>query len=100
MDIEARSTQHGSVYAIGIWLAAVEYNAVAVEPTGVVLKIRVTNGERDLSTSSIFAEEMEMELADGRRCTLRTLSGSSINGVYRVRLETESLSGLITDAVT
>ena len=86
MDIEARNTQHGSVYARGIWLAAVEFNTVKAEATGAELKIRVTNGERDLSESSIFAEDLELELTDGQRRKMTPLSGSVANGTYRVRL--------------
>jgi hypothetical protein len=87
MDTGMRNTQHGSVYAMGIWLAAVDYNTVKVEATSMELKIRVTNGERDLSPSSIFAEEMELEMADGRRGKMLPLSGSVASGVYSVWLD-------------
>jgi hypothetical protein len=72
---------------MGIWLAAVDYSIVRIEPSSIELRIRVTNGERDLSTSSIFAEEMEIELEDGQRGKMLPLSGSIASGVYNVRLD-------------
>lgn len=87
MDAGMRNTQHGAVYAMGIWLAAVDYSIVRIEPSSIELRIRVTNGERDLSTSSIFAEEMEIELEDGQRGKMLPLSGSIASGVYNVRLD-------------
>lgn len=87
MDTGMHNMQHGAVYAMGIWLAAVDYSIVKVEPTSIELRIRVINGERDLSASSIFAEEMEMELEDGQRGKMHPLSGSIASGVYNVRLD-------------
>ncbi|HAJ37456.1 MAG TPA: hypothetical protein DCL15_17445 [Chloroflexi bacterium] len=86
MDTEVRTAGHGSVYAMGIWLATVEYSFVSGAPGDVEAKIYVTNGERDLSRDSIFAEEMILELNDGRWGRMETLAGSASNGVYRVRI--------------
>lgn len=86
MDTEVRIAGHGSVHAMGIWLANVEYSFVQGAPGDVEAKIYVTNGERDLSRDSIFAEEMILELDDGRRGRMETLAGSTSNGVYRVRI--------------
>lgn len=92
MGAETRIIQHGSVYAMGIWLATVEYITTRMESNSIELQIRVTNGERDLSESSIFAEELVLELADGRRRRMIPLSGSVVSGTYRVRLEGEPLT--------
>lgn len=86
MDTEVRIAGHGSVYAMGIWLANVEYSFVQGASGDIEAKIYVTNGERDLSRDSIFAEEMILELDDGRWGRMETLAGSISNGVYRVRI--------------
>lgn len=86
MDTEVRIAGHGSVYAMGIWLANVEYSFVQGASEDVEAKIYVTNGERDLSRDSIFAEEMILELDDGRWARMETLAGGASNGVYRVRM--------------
>jgi hypothetical protein len=86
MDTEVRTAGHGSVHAMGIWLATVEYSFVQGVPGDVEAKIYVTNGERDLSSESIFAEDMILELEDGRWGRMETLAGSTSNGVYRVRI--------------
>lgn len=86
MDTEVRTAGHGSVHAMGIWLATVEYSFVQGAPGDIEAKIYVTNGERDLSSDSIFAEDMILELEDGRRGQMKTLAGNTSNGVYRVRI--------------
>lgn len=86
MDTEIRTVGHGSVHAMGIWLATVEYSFVQGASGDVEAKIYVTNGERDLSPDSIFGEEMILELDDGRWGRMQTLAGSTSNGVYRVRI--------------
>ncbi len=92
MNTEPRTTQHGAIHALGIWLATVEYNVVKAGATGMELQLRVTNGERDLSESSIFADELELEMEDGRRCRIVPLSGSIASGTFRVRLADEPLA--------
>jgi len=86
MDTEVRTAGHGSVHAMGIWLATIEYSFVQSAPGDVEAKIYITNGERDLSPDSIFAEDMILELEDGRWGRMQTLAGSTSNGVYRVRI--------------
>ncbi|HHY55103.1 MAG TPA: hypothetical protein GYA08_06670 [Chloroflexi bacterium] len=86
MDTEVRTAGHGSIHAMGIWLATVEYSFVQEAPGDIEAKIYVTNGERDLSSDSIFAEEMILELEDGRWGRIETLGGSARNGVYRVHI--------------
>ena len=87
MDAEIRIAGHGAVHAMGIWLAAVEYSFVQGAPGDMEVKIYVTNGERDLSPSSIFAEEMILELEDGRWGRMTTLAGAVGSVVYRIRIE-------------
>lgn len=87
MDTEVRIVGRGAVHAMGIWLATVEYSFVQSESQDVEAKIYVTNGERDLSADSIFAEEMILELEDERWGRMIVLGGSASNGVYRVRIE-------------
>lgn len=86
MDTEVRIVGHGSIHAMGIWLSSVEYSMISGASGDLEAKLYVTNGERDLTPSSIFAEEMIIELEDGRRGTITTLAGSATNGVYRVRI--------------
>lgn len=86
MDTEIRIAGHGSVHAMGIWLASVEYSLLRHTPEAVEAKIYVLNGERDLSPDSIFAEEMVLELEDGRWGRMVTLGGSASIGAFRVRL--------------
>lgn len=86
-----RAAGLGSVHAMGIWLASVDYRLAETGTGDVDAKIHVTNGERDLSPDSIFAEEMVLELEDGRWGRIKTLGGNTVSGVYRVRI----LGGLL-----
>ncbi len=99
MDAEIRIAGHGAVHAMGIWLAAVEYSFVQGAPGDMEVKIYVTNGERDLSPSSIFAEEMILELEDGRWGRMTTLAGSTVSGIFRVRIEGRLLMPADRDAL-
>lgn len=86
MDTEVRIVGHGSIHAMGIWLSSVEYSLLDSAQGDVEAKLYVTNGERDLTSGSIFAEELVIELEDGRWGSITTLAGSATNGVYRVRI--------------
>lgn len=99
MSTEVRIAGHGTVHAMGIWLAAVEYSFLQEAQGDIEAKIYVTNGERDLSPNSIFAEEMILELEDGRWGRMTTLAGAVGSGVYRIRVEGGWLAASLHDSL-
>lgn len=84
---ENRIAGHGIVHAMGIWLATVDYALMRGESGAIAGTVRVTNGERDLTPGSLFAEDLVLELEDGRWSAMVPGSGNSQRGVYHVRLE-------------
>ena len=85
-DTHSRLAGHGVVHAMGIWLATVDYALKVTEPDTIAGTIRVTNGERDLTPGSLFADELVLELDDGRWSPMVPISGNALRGFYHVRL--------------
>ncbi|HRW49912.1 MAG: hypothetical protein M9936_17880 [Caldilinea sp.] len=84
---ENRIAGHGIVHAMGIWLATVDY-ALKRTPSGTIAgTVRVTNGERDLTPGSLFAEDLVLELEDGTWSAMVPSSGNSHRGFYHVKLD-------------
>lgn len=85
---EYRITGHGIVHAMGIWLATVDYTLMRTESGAITGTIRVTNGERDLTPGSLFAEDLVLELEDGTWSAMVPGSGNAYRGFYHVKLDT------------
>ena len=86
-DTHSRLAGHGVVHAMGIWLATIDYALKVTEPDAIAGTVRVTNGERDLTPGSLFADELVLELEDGMWSPLVPISGNAMRGFYHVRLD-------------
>lgn len=84
---EYRITGHGIIHTMGIWLATVDYTLKRTPSGAITGTVRVTNGERDLTPGSLFAEDLVLELEDGTWSAMVPSSGNSNRGFYHVKLE-------------
>ncbi len=73
------TVHEGAIYASGIWLARVHYT---VASNGDAIAVRVYDGERDLFAPPVPADDLRLELADGRSCPFVPKSGNPVAGTY------------------
>ncbi len=73
------TVNEGEIYASDIWLARVYYT---VAMNGDAIAVRVFDGERDLLSPPVPADELRLELADGRSCPFVPKSGNPVAGTY------------------
>lgn len=69
----------GAIYASGIWLAHVHFTVVS---SGDAIAVRVCDGERDLFAPPVPADDLRLQLADGRSYPFVPKSGNPVAGTY------------------